>query len=171
MRPLVSKIGAPAKISRKHVIKKSDSGILYVMGGKYTTYRKIAEDVMRRLTQKPLLDTREEFPVYGSGPIEEGADDIAKKHEMDVSVIQGLMDFYGVRYKDVLGFIDKDRDLKQPICSCSSVIRAQIVYAIEREMACTEDDIAMRRLMLGYIDCADGQCREMIRKILRERKE
>jgi len=47
LRPLVYQKGNPSKISRKHGIQTSDSGVIYVMGGKFTTYRKIAEDVMR----------------------------------------------------------------------------------------------------------------------------
>lgn len=61
---------------------------------------------------------------------------------------------------------DKDPGLRDPICSCSSVIRAQIVYAIETEMANTEEDIVERRLMLGFIDCQNGQCRKVIGEML-----
>ena len=68
LRPLVHKQGAPARISRNHVIKEAYSGIIYVMGGEYTTYRKIAEDCLKRIVRsKPLVDTRVGFPVYGSG--------------------------------------------------------------------------------------------------------
>jgi glycerol-3-phosphate dehydrogenase len=170
LRPLVSKPGAPGKVSRKHVIKRSSSGIIYVVGGKYTTYRKIAEDVMRRLTRKPLVDTRKYFPVYGSGPVESRAEDIARDYGMRAETIQGLMDFYGTRFKDVLDLVAQDPNLKQPICACSPVIRAQIVYAIECERACTENDIVMRRLLLGYAECESGKCREAIRKILSDQK-
>ncbi|VAX36691.1 Glycerol-3-phosphate dehydrogenase [hydrothermal vent metagenome] len=46
LRPLVFQKGCPSKVSRKHVIEDSDSGVIYVMGGKFTTYRKIAEDTL-----------------------------------------------------------------------------------------------------------------------------
>jgi glycerol-3-phosphate dehydrogenase len=170
LRPLVSKIGAPAKVSRKHVIRKSDSGIIYVTGGKYTTYRKIAEDTVSRLTRRPLVDTRKKFPVYGSGPIKDSAEDMAKRYGMTADIVQELMDFYGTRFKDVLALTEENPELKRPICACSSTIGAQVVYAITREMACTEEDIVARRLLLGYAGCESGRCREEIRKILSERK-
>jgi glycerol-3-phosphate dehydrogenase len=166
LRPLVREHGSPEKISRKHAIKSSYSGLIYVMGGKYTTYRKIAEDVVSKLTKKPLHNTQELFPVYGSGTIKESSEAVGRKYDLDGDIVQSLMDFYGTRFSDVLSLIDKDPSLKDPICSCSSVIRAQIVYAIETEMAITEEDITDRRLMLGFTDCQSGKCREVIKEML-----
>ena len=166
LRPLVREKGSPEKISRKHVIKTSYSGLIYVMGGKYTTYRKIAEDVVSKLTKKTLIDTREHFPIYGSGVIEENANVVGQRYEIDSNVVQSLMDFYGTRYIDVLSLIEKDPSLRDPLCSCSSVIRAQVVYAVETEMANTEEDIIERRLMLQFTDCQSGECRKAIKEML-----
>jgi len=166
LRPLVWEKGSPEKISRKHVIKTSYSGLIYVMGGKYTTYRKIAEDVVSKLTTKTLVDTQKQFPVYGSGVIEENASAVGQKYELDSDIVQSLMDFYGSRYGDVLSLIDKNPNLRDPICSCSLVIRAQIVYAVETEMANTEEDIIERRLMLQFTDCQNGECRKVIKELL-----
>ena len=166
LRPLVREKGSPERVSRKHVIKTSYSGLIYVMGGKYTTYRKIAEDVVNKLTKKPLVDTQEQFPVYGSGVIEENASTVGQKYGLNSEVVQSLMDFYGSRYDDVLSLIDGGPSLKEPICSCSSIIRAQVVYALEVEMANTEEDIIERRLMLKFIDCQSGECRKVIKEML-----
>ena len=170
LRPLVSESGAPARVSRKHVIRESYSGLIYVMGGKYTTYRKIAEDTVRRLTKKPLVETREEFPVYGSGDVEGNIDVLNQKYDVPADVIRSLIGFYGSRYCDVLKLVEENPSLKAPICSCSTVIRAQIVYAIRTEMARTEDDIVIRRLVLGYDECPTGECRKAIRAIVSEEK-
>ncbi|MCK5179191.1 MAG: FAD-dependent oxidoreductase, partial [Candidatus Omnitrophica bacterium] len=166
LRPLVSEPGAPARVSRKHVIRESYSGLTYVMGGKYTTYRKIAEDVLRRLTKKPLVDTQEKFPVYGSGNIEGNVDVLNQKYGVSPDVVRSLIGFYGSRYTDVLTLVEENPYLRTPICSCSLVIRAQIVYAVRTEMARTEDDIVIRRLVLGYDQCSTGECRKTIREIL-----
>jgi len=80
-----------------------------------------------------------------------------------------LMDFYGIRFRDVLSLIENDPGLKEPICSCSSVIRAQIKYAIESEMAATQEDIVNRRLTLGYSGCQSGECRKVIEEMLLEK--
>jgi len=168
LRPLVQEPGDPSRVSRKHVIKESYSGLIYVIGGKYTTYRKIAEDVVRRLVQKPLVNTQDQFPVYGSGVIGEDPVAVGRKYGLESDVVQSLMDFYGTRFRDVLALVERDPGLKEPICPCSLVIRAQIVYAIRREMARTEEDIIMRRLVLGYTDCSSGTCRRVVQQILTE---
>src|SRR5208283_1411570 len=46
VRPLVAEVGDPSRISRKHVIERNSSGVYFVMGGKYTTYRAIAHEAI-----------------------------------------------------------------------------------------------------------------------------
>lgn len=159
LRPLAHKQGEPAKISRHHVIKQAYSGIIYVMGGKYTTYRKIAEDCLKEIVRsKPLVDTRVGFPVYGSGEITESAQDVAMQNGLNVDVAKYLMEFYGTRYKDVLQLIQNNPALKEPLCTCSPAIKAQVVYAVQTEMAVKDEDIIKRRLSLIYRPCRSGQC-------------
>ena len=168
LRPLVHRQGESAKISRNHVIKKAYSGIIYVMGGKYTTYRKIAEDCLRVVVpSQKLIDTRAGFPVFGSGEITESAQDVAKQNGLNVDVAKYLMEFYGTRYKDVLQFTQNNPALKEPLCTCSPAIKAQVVYAIEAEMAVKEEDIIRRRLSLVYRPCRSGQCLREIRRLIR----
>lgn len=166
LRSLVSEPGSSSRVSRRHVIKESYAGLIYVMGGKYTTYRKIAEEAVRRVAQKPLINTQKEFPVYGSGKISGEPAAIARQYNMEAGVVRSLMDFYGARYGDVLKLIEGDPTLKEPICTCSAVIRAQVVYAIQTEMARTQEDIITRRLTLGYTGCSDGRCRREIQQLL-----
>lgn len=171
LRPLVQGQGSPEKMSRKHVIKTSYSGLIYIYGGKYTTYRKIAEDVVSQLTKKPLIDTEEKFPVYGSGLIEEDPEVLGRQYELKPEIIQALMDYYGIRFRDILSLIDQDSSLKETICTCSMVIRAQVAYAINVEMACKDQDIVARRLMLRYHDCQTKECRKVIQQMLSEVKK
>ena len=167
LRPLVHKRGEPAQISRDHVIKEAYSGVIYVIGGKYTTYRKIAEDCLKRIVRsRPLADTRAGFPVYGSGEITEGAQVVAERNGLDIDIVKYLMDFYGTRYIDVLQLIQNDPALKEPLCACSPAIRAQVVYAIETEMAVRNEDIIRRRLSLVYRPCRSGQCMKEIQKMI-----
>ena len=57
LRPLVkSSAKTTAALSRGHVILKSTSGLFTVTGGKWTTYRKMAEDVIKRVSRKGRLD-------------------------------------------------------------------------------------------------------------------
>lgn len=166
LRPLVSDQGSPSKISRKHVIQISYSGVIYVMGGKYTTYRKIAEDVVSRLLKKELINTEKQFSVYGSGIIKENPQAVAQQFGVKAEIVRYLMDFYGIRYKDVLALIAADNSLQYPFCNCSDALRAQVIYAVKTEMALTKEDIIMRRLTMGYNECLSGLCEDEIEQMI-----
>ena len=161
LRPLVYDEGSPGRISRKHLIQDSFSKIQYVMGGKYTTYRKIAEDSLSRiLHKKKPFPTEEELPLYGGGEIEENASAVAAQYGLEESIIKGLMARYGTRYKDVLKLVEEDPGLKEIVCSQPLTIKAQIRYAVETELAQTSADILQRRLSVQYAD-ADRTLLEM----------
>ena len=79
LRPLVSlksNGGSTAKISRDHHIEISDTGLITIAGGKWTTYRKMAEDVIDRAEQASGLDKRpcitESLPIESGFPKAEG---------------------------------------------------------------------------------------------------
>ena len=147
LRPLIRKGGSARKVSRKHLFYGSKSGVLFVVGGKYTTYRKVAEDCMNRIHK---IYEKEEFKVYGSGAITETVEAAAARSGLEREVVQSLMDLYGTRYKDVLKLAEKDPALKEKISATPLVIKAQLVYSVETEMARTVEDITDRRLSLVF---------------------
>ena len=147
LRPLIRKGGSPRKVSRKHLFYGSKSGVIFVVGGKYTTYRKVAEDCMNRIHR---IYEKEEFTVYGSGPISERVEIVAARTGLEREVVQSLMDLYGSRYQDVLKLVEKDPSLKEKILDTPPVIKAQLVYSVETEMARTVEDITDRRLSLVF---------------------
>jgi glycerol-3-phosphate dehydrogenase len=147
LRPLIRKGGSARKVSRKHLFYGSKSGVLFVVGGKYTTYRKVAEDCMNRIHK---IYEKEEFRVYGSGAVTETAGAAAARSGLEREVVQSLMDLYGTRYKDVLKLVEKDPGLKEKVSSMPPVIKAQLVYSVEIEMARTVEDMTDRRLSLIF---------------------
>jgi glycerol-3-phosphate dehydrogenase len=147
LRPLIRKGGSPRKVSRKHLFYTSQSGVIFVVGGKYTTYRKVAEDCMNRIHR---IYEKETFTVYGSGAIAERAEIVAARLGLEREVVQSLMDLYGSRYKDVLKLVEKDPSLKEKVSENPPVIKAQLVYSVEAEMARTVEDIIDRRLSLVF---------------------
>ena len=163
LRPLVRKGGDPSKVTRNHAIVKTRSGLTFVTGGKYTTYRKIAEDTLWKIFK---IRIKKPFRLYGGGYSRLSADNAAKKYTTDPDTIAFLMDKYGSRYQDVVALIEKDKLLSRRICDCSPAIEAQVVYSIRNEMALTEDDIVSRRLSLQFSTCKTRKCRSLIREYI-----
>jgi len=170
LRPLVtrkdhgSRQGMPSEISRKHVIEETDSGIVFVMGGKYTTYRKIAQECVAKLG--PIRDRG--FSLYGSGEILEDAVSIGRQFGVDEDVVQVLRGIYGTRYRDVLALTRQRKDLKDRFDPEEPFIKAQIVYALRVEMAQKPEDILLRRLPLAYHEHATGRYAEAVQRIIHE---
>lgn len=162
LRPLVLAPGEPGAVSRKHVIEENDSGVIYVMGGKYTTYRKIAEECVSRVMEGKKLNLGMDYPLYGSGNIGDDAATLAEQCGVPTETLDYLKSKYGTRCRDVLALVGQDRSLRKPICSCSPAIAAQVVYSIKIELAQTADDIIWRRLGIGYGYCPTKQCRPVI---------
>lgn len=170
LRPLVMKEGSPSDISRSHLIERSFSGIYYVMGGKYTTYRKVAQDALSLIIKQPLKNTEQVYPLFGQGIIDLSIDEISSTYEISKDIVENLINIYGSRYENVLKLVKQNELLKMRICSCSATIKAQVVYAIETELAKKVDDIYGRRLGLVYKSCLTKECRKVIETLLTEYK-
>jgi len=170
LRPLVYERGSPSKVSRKHVIERNFSGIYYVMGGKYTTYRSIALECIAKVLPELAghLPAGEHYTLVGSGLGHEEVKPIALRYGVEAESVGHLMSVYGSRFEDVLALTRTDASLKARICSCSPAIRAQVAYAVRAEMAITADDIYERRLELAYNDCPTRQCRRVIEGMLKD---
>jgi glycerol-3-phosphate dehydrogenase len=169
LRPLVFERGSPSKISRKHSIEKTFSGVWYVLGGKYTTYRAIAKECVQKIlpVQSKQLPPDTHHPLYGSGVVEVDIKQLSKRYEMPSEIVAHLISVYGNKYSDVLKLIDQDASLRGKICTCSLTIRAQVFYSCKVEMARNFDDVFNRRLQLQYNDCSSNQCRKTIEDILK----
>ncbi|MDE2221772.1 MAG: glycerol-3-phosphate dehydrogenase/oxidase [Candidatus Omnitrophica bacterium] len=168
IRPLVADKGNPSRISRKHVIEKHASGIYYVMGGKYTTYRAIArEAVLKAMPQlAPKIPYGGQYVLYGSGGNEE-LKILSQRLEVPLELAKYLQGIYGSRWVDVWEMARGNPALKQRICSCSQAIAAQVVYSRQVEMAQNTGDIIERRLGLTYLDCPTKACRRAIEEIFK----
>ena len=168
VRPLVADLGDPSRISRKHAIEHHSSGIYFVMGGKYTTYRAIAEEAI--IKAMPQLANRlpygGQYTLYGGGGSNEEFKILSQRFEVSIELIRYLQGIYGSRFEDVLDIARKNDQFKEKLCSCSPAIVAQVIYAKEVEMAQTLEDVADRRLGLSYLDCPSRYCHRRIKEIL-----
>ena len=169
LRPLVAEEGHPSKVSRKHVIHKSSSGIYFVMGGKYTTYRAIAEEAIQKALAPwaAKMPYGEQYMLYGSAGANEELKILSQRFNVSIDLIKYLQGIYGSRFGDVLNIAQRNDLLKERICSCSPAIAAQVIYSREVEMAQTVEDVMERRLGLVYLECATKNCRTTIERLLK----
>ena len=72
---------------------------------------------MHKVLNKNIIPTQKEFPLYGSGPIEEKSSAAAKTFDIAEDIVKNLMHQYGTRYVDVLKYTINDQDMKKRICS------------------------------------------------------
>ena len=159
LRPLVADKGDPSRISRKHAIESNSSGIYFVMGGKYTTYRAIAEEAV--IKAMPQLASKMpyggQYALYGSGGSNEELKILSQRFEVPLDLVRYLQGIYGSRFGDVLNIARGNDQLKEKICSCSPAIAAQVIYAREVEMAQTPEDVMERRLGLVLSGLSHGE--------------
>jgi len=162
LRPLLApdRSRSAGAVSREHRIVESASGLISIAGGKLTTYRVMGRDVMDRVaTRLRKLDGRrparapatDELPLPGG----ETADlDVlvssAVARGIGESTAQHLVASYGTESAAVLNLVDRQRGLGKPILEGRPEIRAEVVHAVQREMAMRLADVLIRRTHLFH---------------------
>jgi glycerol-3-phosphate dehydrogenase len=157
IRPLIAEgnAGDPSAASREHAVETGPHGVITVTGGKLTTYRVIARDVVetifRALGRRPPRDRTAELPLAG-GDIRDldaelaaaraatGADDIAAR----------LVHAHGGAWHQVWARVKDDPNLGVRLVRELPFIGAEVVHAVEAELACTLADVLIRRLHLAF---------------------
>ncbi len=194
IRPLVSEEGTPSEVSREHEIRTEPQGLVTIAGGKLTTYRAMAEELVDRVidlegkrsgwspgpcrtADMPLpggdLEGFERYSVGAAAVLEES-------WGMAPAAASRLVRTYGTEHVKLLAYALHDRRLLEPLGAGCSVLRAQAAFAAAEEMALTLDDFMARRtdLMLFHrdhgLDVAAEAAQEMGRVLgwgRRERQE
>ena len=164
LRPLLAPAhsGAASEVSREHRVVDSPSGLITIAGGKLTTFRVMAQDVVDRAADRlHELDGRPRAPRPRTDrlalPGGEAADlevlvEAARARGASETTARHLVASYGSESAGVLNLADRDRPLGQPIVLGRPEIWAEATYAVEREMALRLTDVLMRRLHLFHED-------------------
>jgi glycerol-3-phosphate dehydrogenase len=159
LRPLIGNHpGDPSAVSREFQLFPSPSGLLSVAGGKYTTYRHMAEvltdEVVRRLglrrrcrTRDLRLDGAADRPWERFEPAAVAA--LQKRHALGVEAARHLVRRYGRRAPDVAAELDRDPALARPVVPFEPDLLVEFAYQRAEEMAVMPADFLLRRTRLG----------------------
>ncbi|MGA7851916.1 MAG: FAD-dependent oxidoreductase [Candidatus Acidiferrales bacterium] len=155
LRPLVSagKSGDTKHLARDHEVESDEaSGLFSIMGGKWTTYRAMAEDTVNAV-QKQLGGGGEcstlQHPLIGSlNYTLDFWQTLAKQFGVPELTARHLAEKYGSRASDVLELAEKEPDLARPLVDGLAPIRAEVIFGAREELAATIEDVLARRIGL-----------------------
>ena len=158
VRPLVSsgKGSKTKKLLREHEVEiDTQSGLISVLGGKWTTYRAMAEDavdaVQRRLGMAVGGCVTRAHPLSGSDGYTAAYPQIlVANYNVPDATARHLSEKFGTRAAAVLELAKQQPELSVPIVDGYPAIQAEIAYSARTEMAATLDDVLERRTGLQF---------------------
>jgi glycerol-3-phosphate dehydrogenase len=163
LRPLVrsSESRKTSAISRDHRIIVSSSGLITITGGKWTTYRKMAEDVINQaelvggLTQR-TCQTRT-LQIHGW------------THE---SIPEPHLSTYGSDAQEIRSVIQQQSDLGQRLHPKLEYQQAEVIWQIRHEMARQVEDVLARRTRLLFLNVrASIECAPVVAQLIAQELE
>lgn len=146
LRPLVTGDQVKSsKLSREHTIEVSPSGLITVAGGKWTTYRRMAEDTLATAIQRGMLPSRpcitRSVHLHGT-PEQPSSDSLAR---------------YGTDAQQITALWDSDSQMSTLIDPALPFTHAEVVFAARSEMARTVEDVLSRRTRALLMDAKAAQ--------------
>ncbi|MEV0326411.1 glycerol-3-phosphate dehydrogenase/oxidase [Micromonospora echinospora] len=157
LRPLLSgEADSTSKLSREHAVVEPMLGLLLVAGGKYTTYRVMAGDVVDRAARR-LGNVRPsrtaDLPLLGAdgyAAMWRDRADLARRHGVPVGVMEHLLERYGSLTLDLLALIAADPLLAAPLAGAPEYLAAEVTYAARAEGALHLEDVLTRRTRISF---------------------
>ncbi|MEU8172608.1 glycerol-3-phosphate dehydrogenase/oxidase [Microbispora hainanensis] len=147
LRPLVDTVetaetasgqagGRTADLSRRHVVLRSPDGVVTIVGGKLTTYRRMAEDAVDAACPHARASRTARLPLVGAGPVRPGTPGrLARRYGSEAWAVRDLM--------------REDPDLAEPVAL--GITRAELVWAVRHEGALDAADLLDRRTRIGLV--------------------
>ncbi len=153
IRPLVraTNVTNTAALSRDHVIHIDRSGLVTIAGGKWTTYRHMAEDcvdqaaTLAQLPEKPCVTHHLHIHGFHEVAIEDTAKEDAAKQFGSLAV-------YGSDAYEIRKLIEADARLGEPLHAALPYVKAEVIWAARYEMARTVEDILARRTRALFLN-------------------
>src|ERR1700753_3165658 len=165
LRPLVAADDSKptTKLSREHVGDTPVPGLASIAGGKFTTYRLMARDVVDAAVADydrwvPASVT-DQLPLLGADGLPAAAaeaDRLAEDYGVTREAVEHLLDRYGTLTEEVLELTRDDPALARPLADGHPYLAAEVAYAVTHEGALHVEDVLVRRVRLFIETGAHG---------------
>jgi glycerol-3-phosphate dehydrogenase len=149
LRPLARPEGegkSTKEISRHHKVMISQSGLITIIGGKWTTYRKMAEDTVDNAILIGALPERKcitkNLPIYG--------------FDKNLDITTDPLAVYGTEKYQLLDLEEEKPKLAEVLSESIPLRKSQVVWAVRYEMARTVEDMLARRVRGLFLDAEDS---------------
>jgi glycerol-3-phosphate dehydrogenase len=157
LRPLLyGESEATSKLSREHAVGQTVAGLITIAGGKYTTYRVMAEDAVdaaaRNLPQRVPRSITARTPLVGAQgyhALWNRRRRLAEEVGLHVSRIEHLLGRYGAMITELLDLLADRPELGERIQGAEDYLRVEAVYAASHEGALHLDDLLTRRTRIS----------------------
>jgi len=158
LRPLLAADphSSPAQIPREHRIVKGSRGMLTIAGGKLTTFRVMARDLVDRAARELGAHRADGRALSRSRPLPGGEAAVTETFRpqglelgLSDSTVSHLLKRYGGETPALFALCRQRAELRRPLHPDHPSIAAQVIFARQREFACTEDDVLVRRIHLS----------------------
>jgi glycerol-3-phosphate dehydrogenase len=161
LRPLVApenKGQSTKEVSRSHKIIVSETGLITITGGKWTTYRKIAEDIVDKTIEVHKLRKRKcktkTLSIHGN-------------RKNNIKDFENHLFVYGTDKISIFQLQESEPKLKEKLHPNYDYTLAEVVWAIRNEMARTVEDVLARRVRLLFLDARVAiECSNKVAQLL-----
>jgi glycerol-3-phosphate dehydrogenase len=150
------------KLSREHVVDVPVPGLASIAGGKFTTYRLMARDVVDAAVadfdREVPASVTHQVPLLGADGLAAAAPAagrLAEDYGVTRGCVEHLLGRYGTLAEEVLNLTRADPGLARPLAEGHPYLRAEVAYAVTHEHALHVEDVLMRRTRL-FIESADS---------------
>jgi glycerol-3-phosphate dehydrogenase len=166
VRPLLKPVGADgdatSALSRDHSVISGPDGMVTIVGGKYTTYRLMAQDAIDAAADflggdvpPSLTRTTPLLGAAGWAAVRRRAPAIVAEHGIATHQVERLLSRYGNQVPAVLAIAGLDRSVLDPRPDWAGYLPAELIYAVTAEGALSLADVMTRRTHLS-IELPDG---------------
>jgi len=161
-RPLIQPAGdaSSSSVVREHEVEQLPCGLISLLGGKWTTCRRLALDALQLISQRPARA----LPLLGaaaSGPelqttLKQLRASLSGELPGGVSQAQHLIASYGLRAQQLVAEAKGQAEL-EPLSAVVPVCRAEWRFNHRHELACSSADLLERRSRIAFLDQAEAE--------------